>query len=198
MTRYFVKVYLNAVADAKYVPYVRQLMSNLFTGVPVTCQQRPARGTTEIQVSSRDVCEYLKVIGFDPKHRYIPKWVLKNEAFSKAVVKGLFDTEGSVGIKYFIGKRGNYLYKQLTVTNRNKNILRFLETSLSKFGYRPTKNSRKNIYLSNEVDIKKYMDDIGSNNPKLIKKIKVEELNGFIYGGLRRIGKAPVLKTGTL
>ncbi len=116
--------------------------------------------------------------------------------FIKAAVRGLFDTEGSVGMKYFLGMHGTYLYKQLTVTNKNKNILRFLEESLHRFDYKPTKNSHKNIYVSNKKDIQRYLYDIGSSNPKIVRKIAAEEINGYTWR-VAPNGKAPVLKTGT-
>lgn len=187
VTKYFAKVYLNAIADAEYVSFVETLASGLFPGASVTIQERTNHGTTEIQISSKDVCDYLYRIGFSPKERYIPSWIKMNDIFIKSAVRGLFDTEGSVGIKYFRGKHGNYLYKQLTVTNKNKNILAFLEQSLIRFGYRPTKKSQKNIYLSNHPDIDRYLDEIGSHNPKIVRKINTEEIDGFSYGGLRRM-----------
>ena len=187
VTKYFAKVYLNAVADVEYVSFVKTLAQRLFPGASVTTQQRPNEGTTEIQISSRDVCDYLRDIEFNAKERYIPSWITNNTILTKAAIRGLFDTEGSVGAKYFRGKHGNYLYKQLTVTNKNKNILGFLEQSLTALGYRPTKKSQKNIYLSNQPDIKRYLNEIGSHNPKLIRKIVTEEMRGFMYGGLRRM-----------
>ncbi len=187
VTKYFAKVYLNAVADVEYVPFVKMLAQKLFPDAPVTIQQRPNAGTTEIQISSKDVCDYLRHIEFDAKERYIPSWITNNSIFTRATIRGLFDTEGSVGVKYFRGKNGNYLYKQLTVTNKNKNILEFLEQSLTALGYKPTKKSQKNIYLSNKPDIDRYLDEISSHNPKIIRKIRTEEINGFLYGGLRRM-----------
>lgn len=187
VTRYYVKIYLNRKKERDYALFVKKLAKELFTGVPITCQQRLNEGTIEIQISAKDVCDYLKNKGFDSKKRIIPLWIIKNKKFLKATIRGLFDTEGSVGIKYFHGKNGNYIYKQLTVTNKNENILRFLENYLTMFGYKPTKNSGKNIYISNESDIERYMKDIGSHNAKIINKIKIEEINGFKYGGLRRM-----------
>ncbi len=187
VTKYFAKIYLNAVAEVEYASFVKQLAEKLFFGAPITIQQRPYKGTIEIQISSKDVCDYLRALEFDARARYVPSWITHNEQFTKAAIRGLFDTEGSVGIKYFNGKNGNYFYKQLTVTNKNGNILRFLEQSLSAFGYKPTKNSQKNIHLSNRFDIIRYMEDIKSHNPKLIRKMSIENLGNFTYGGLRRM-----------
>ncbi len=71
VTKYFVKVYLNLVVDAKYGEYVYQLCADLFPGVPVTVQRRSLRGTMDIQISSRKVCDFLRAQGFNAKKKEI-------------------------------------------------------------------------------------------------------------------------------
>lgn len=168
--KYFVRIYLNRKADEGYPQKVMTLIRKLFPRVKVTCLDREKRGTEEVQISSIDVCNYLRGIGFDSKLRTIPFWIVNDVEFMKATIRGLFDTEGSIGVKFYRGKSGVCIYKQLTVTNKNKNILRFLEQGLKRLGYRPTKNSEKNIYISNESDIKRYFLEIGTRNPKMKKK----------------------------
>lgn len=168
--KYFVRIYLNRKADKGYPKKLMALIRKLFPKVKVTCLDREKRGTEEVQISSIDICNYLRNIGFDPKLRTIPDWILSNVEFTKAAIRGLFDTEGSIGVKLHHGKIGMCAYKQLTVTNKNQNILCFLEQELKELGYRPTKNSKKNIYISNREDIKRYFIEIGTRNPKLKKK----------------------------
>lgn len=168
--KYFVRIYLNRKADKGYSKNLIALVQKLFPEIKITCLDRPKRGTEEVQISSIDLCNYLREVGFDSKSRVIPAWITKNTDFTKAAIRGLFDTEGSIGVKYYQGKKGRNAYKQLTVTNKNKNILSFLEQGLTKFGYRPTKNSEKNIYISNRKDIQRYFFEIGTSNPKLRQK----------------------------
>lgn len=187
VTTYFTKVFLNLSGERSYGEFVRSLFENIFPAIPVSIYERPNRGVLEIQVSSVDIGRYLTNIGFNARARCIPFWILENPLYIKAAVRGLFDTEGTVGIKYYRGKSGNAFYKQLTVTNCNKNILVFLETSLVANGFKPTFNAHKNIYISNKLDIQRYMDDIGSHNPKLLQKLKQERIGDYTYGGLRRM-----------
>ena len=168
--KYFVRIYLNRKADKGYPQRLVRFIKKIFPKIKVTCLDRKKRGTEEVQVSSIDICNYLRSIGFDSKKRTIPLWIVEDTDFTKATIKGLFDTEGSVGIKKYQGKSGLRVYQQLTVTNKNKNILLFLEQGLEKLGYHPTKNSEKNIYISNQADIKRYFREIGSRNPKMQKK----------------------------
>ena len=177
VTSYFAKVYLNFYLEAEYAIFVTNLCKQLFPGSTVTCTARPARGTWEVQISSSTVTNYLREIGFNPKIRSVPLWVRANPRFKRAVLRGLFDTEGSVGIKHYKGKTGNTFYKQLTVTNSNTNILTFIEEALRQNEFRPTKNSVKNIYISNRLDIKRYLRDIGSHNPKLLSKLNMEPVS---------------------
>jgi hypothetical protein len=189
VNRYFTKIYLNRINDAEYAPFVAKLAKKLFSNARVSVTDTGiTRGTVDVQISSVDVSKYLFKIGFDPKKRNIPKWITKEPKFAKATLRGLFDTEGTVGFKYFRGKNGNYFYKQLTVTNVNENVLSFVEGSLKRFGFGALKRSGKNIYISNKTDIQLYQKVIGSSNPKLTKKIKIQRIDEFTYGGgLRRM-----------
>lgn len=179
VTKYFSKIYLNRRADRDYVPFVKKLAQKIFKGASVTCRTRPGNGTAEIQISARAACDYLKSIGFDAKKRTIPSWIAQNQAYTKATIRGLFDTEGSVGIKYFRGKNGNYVYKQLAVTNKNQGILNFISKNLLALGFKPTMNSNKNIYISNLRDIGRFVREIGLHNPKLINKIAIRDYGSF-------------------
>lgn len=184
VVQYFVKVYLNASCEYNYSLYVQRLCKNLFPGATVSRYLRKARGTIEIQISSSEVSKFLLRNGFDPKRRSVPEWIQKNEAHVEASLRGLFDTEGTVGVKYFDGKNGVRFYKQLTFTNKNENLLKFVETQLKKRGYKPTAGSKKNIYISNGNDIGRYAREIGSSNSKLTKKLKARVLGSYAYGGV--------------
>lgn len=181
VTKYFTKVFLNLAVEREYAPFVRSLFLKLFSGVPVSVWEKPNRGVIEVQISSVDVGAYLRNVGFDPKSRAVPVWIMRNPQFVKATLRGLFDTEGSVGIKYYHGKKKKSFYKQLTVTNINQNILTFLEEGLIANGLKPTLRSKKNIYISNGLDIQRYIDDIGSHNPKLLAKLHRRQIGEYVY-----------------
>lgn len=181
LTKYYLKVYLNRINDKNYVPFVVKLVQSLFPEKFISSIDCPRRGTNEIQISSTDITSYIQRIGFNPKTRKIPDWIRSNKNYSIATLRGLFDTEGTVGFKYFRGKRGNYFYKQLTVTNTNDNILTFVEEKLCELGFGNIKRSNHNIYISNKTDIAMYAKMIGSSNPKLTKKLEIQKIDEFTY-----------------
>jgi len=174
---YFVRIYLNLKVDAGYSKNIIQLIKKVFPNATTSTLIRPARGTEEIQISSKDICDYFRSIGFDPKIRTVPFWITENIEYSKATLRGLFDTEGSIGTKYFRGKKGDYVYKQLTFTNKNPGLLKFVEQTLVTLGFSPTKNSRTNIYISNKADTERYFKVIKPHNPKLEKNLKMIRMN---------------------
>lgn len=171
VTKYYLKIYLNRFTDAAYWPNVVALCKSLFPDVLVSGWERPTRGTYEIQISSRAVSEYLLQMGFDPKKRVMPSWIVANPKYARAAVRGLIDTDGTIGIKRYVGAAGTYVYAQITFTNRNANLLQFVEHTLIDNGFKPTRNAKKNIYISNARDIDRYMLEIGSSNPKFAKKL---------------------------
>jgi len=190
VTKYFTKIHLNLKVEKEYARFVNNLVSTLFQEVSISVTERPERGMIEVQISSKDVSDYLNEIGFDPRERSIPDWIKNSNQFALATVRGLFDTEGTIGFKFYKGKNGNYFYKQLTVTNINPNILSFVESVLLANGFQPTRKSKKNIYISNKEDIDKYIKEIGSSNSKLTKKLKIQKIKQFAYGsGFKRMSR---------
>lgn len=179
VTPYYTKVYLNRIADAGYDTYILSLMKQLFLKNNICIMDRPARGTKELQISSKEVSDYFIQLGFNPKERTVPNWIKENNDFTKAAIRGLFDTEGSIGIKKYKGKNGTAHYHQLTFTNKNKPLVEFVRSSLESMGYAPTKSELPNVYISNRVHIQRYFREIGTKNPKLDKKLKIIIMEKF-------------------
>lgn len=192
VTTYRVRVSLNAIEDREYAFFVVRLIKQIFPGGGVISYFRPRDNTIEILISSKIIADYLKKTGFNSSRR-VPTWIRENPEFLKAFIRGLFDTEGSVGFKKFNGRNGKYLYKQLTFTNRNKNLLNFVIKNLRKFEFKPTMESKKNIYISNLKDIQRFLKEIKLHNPKLINKILMKNKDGYIV----RLGRGPQEWRGT-
>ncbi|MBP9802772.1 MAG: hypothetical protein KBD14_00470 [Candidatus Pacebacteria bacterium] len=174
VTKYYTRIYLSAKADKGYSKNILKLVNKVFPLTRVAIKYRKDRGTEELQISSKDISDYFFKLGFKPKARKIPNWIKNNEEFSKSSLRGLFDTEGSISIKKFKGKNKISTYKQLTFTNKNKEIIKFVKITLRKLKLSNSETNGYNVYISNKQNIAKYFQEIGTKNPKLEKKYKMK------------------------
>lgn len=174
---HYMSISLNAKEDGAYPFFVRNLILDLFGGCVVTVNFQKRDNVHRVQFSSMRAISFLKEIW--PKRHKIPGVILNNENLHIPFVRGLVDTEGTIGFKPFCGRNGNYLYKQLTFTNYNIPYRKIVYKTLKRLGFRPTLPAR-NIYISNKEDIAKYFEIIGSHNPKMLKKNSIETYDNYL------------------
>lgn len=174
---HYISISLNAKQDGSYAFFVRNLCEELFGGSNPTVNFQKRDNVHRVQLSSVEVVKFLKKIW--PLRHVIPDIIIKNNTLKIHFVRGLIDTEGSIGFKIFHGKYGQYIYKQLTFTNFNHAYIKFVYEILKNLKFRITKPAR-NIYISNKEDIERYFKIIGSHNPKLHKKQNVENFEDYL------------------
>lgn len=188
VTKYFTNITLSSLTEQGYAVHVTSLARGLFPGVTTSTLARNGKNAIDVRIYSKAVADFLGSIGLS-SDKSVPVWISSNDNYVEACLRGLFDTEGSIGFKLYKGKSGIRLYKQLTFTNKNPLILSFVTSSLAKLGYKPTSSSKKNIYISNNKDISRFVREIGSRNPKLMQLSKInnyDEYSKFLkIGGLR-------------
>lgn len=123
---------------------------------------------------SVQLVEFLSKHGLKPGNKIknnvtIPRWIWKNDKFIKACIRGLIDTDGSL---YELTSQGLY---QLNFKNKNMLLLKDTRKAFLKLGFHVSRISKNNsIYLTRKEDLKKFYNEIGSNNPKNI--IKAEKM----------------------
>lgn len=154
-----------------------RLAEDLFQGASVTTRFQKRDNVQIVQISSTNAIQFLKKNW--PQRKKIPRIILENESLKIHFVRGLFDTEGTIGFKIFLGANGKYIYRQLTFTNYNKSYRNIVYKTLKKLGFKPTKPAR-NIYISNKEDIRKYFQVVGTHNPKMQWKGRVESYKDFL------------------
>ena len=99
----------------------------------------------------------------------IPKWILENEKFLKACLKGLIDTDGSV----FRMSQKDFNLLRISFTNFNVELLNDVRLAFIKLGFNPTKIiCNKGFFISRKDDIIKYINEIGFSNEKHITRYK--------------------------
>ena len=131
-----------------------------------------AREGFDCLFASKEIYELLKKVGFtSPKITCkIPTIFFDDNNLLRSCLRGLFDTDGGL-------HRHHRKSAQLKFTNKSLFIIDSLELALIQLGFKPArtidhkeKNTRALYLFSN--DVKKYFEEIGSNNPKNQLKFK--------------------------
>jgi len=93
----------------------------------------------------------------------IPKWIMKNNVFLQACIRGLIDTDGSI---HRMSKRDSHLLR-ISFTAHNKKLMSDVRIALQTLGYFPSKViCGTKLYISRQSDIQKYIREIGFSNNK--------------------------------
>lgn len=180
ISQYQTRISLNTTADKEYIVYVKRLMTELFPTFPITLIKKKTENCTDVAVSSIRIAEFFKKMGIVSGKPTIPNWIYGNQKYINACIRGLMDTEGSIGFKVYEGVHTNNVYRQLTFTSRNLVLLRFVIDEMTKQKLPCTQTQKKNVYLSNDSAIEKYRSRIGFSNPKLDEKSQIKSYNSYI------------------
>lgn len=170
---------LHSVHDKQYSKYVRELIKKLFHLRAGRYKQKGINAEG-IVISRTGLVEWFgKVHGLHigskvKRQADIPLWIKKSLLFSKACVRGLIDTDGSVfSHKYKVAGK-EYTYKKLAFTNASKPLLYFVYETLSRLGLRPRlarkDGDEREVRLDSKADMKAYFEQICTNNPKFLKR----------------------------
>ena len=177
ITNYQVVVTLNKDTDKEYANYVNDIFKNLFRLEP-TIKEIKDKKVCCVVVSSRNLVEYLEnkhglKAGDKIRNKLdIPLWIKLNKEYTKACLRGLFDTDGCFYIDKHYYKKKIYYNCAMNFTNRSFPILFFFKTKLEQLGFHPTRNTKFSIVLRRENEIIKYFQTIGSSNLKHLNKFK--------------------------
>jgi DNA-binding transcriptional regulator WhiA len=90
----------------------------------------------------------------------IPAWIIEDKGFMKGVLRGLWDTDGSV----YKLRHG----MQMSFSNRSKPLMESTRNILIELGFSPSKITGYSyrLYLTRRLDIDKFFSEIGFGNPK--------------------------------
>ncbi len=173
MTKFQITVTLHRVDDLKYSDFVKKRIKELF-GVSPSLYSRKDVNVICVALARRKAVEYLcslgLVIGNKVKQKIcVPSWILENEKYSLACMRGLMDTDGSMYIhRYSVGGK-EYRYKKLCFSSASEPLRKDVLFILHRFGSAAT-CSGTNVRIDSIADVKRYMEVIGTNNPKHLKR----------------------------
>lgn len=170
-----VTITLNAIDDKKYALFVKDLFEDLFK-IKVSFNKRRSRGDIiTLTMSGVNMVEFLVEQGLKVGNKVrqqvaIPSWIMRNQLYTRACVRGLMDTDGSVFTERHCYKDKVYSYKVLTLTNYSRPLIKQCRKILQNLKIKSIINNEKRFSVRIKTRIKKYLDLIGTNNPKHYRK----------------------------
>ncbi len=115
----------------------------------------------------------------------IPKWIKDDRKYLLSFLRGFFDTDGSISCQRNYSIKNNKFHTQIRIylSCTSKRLMEDIYNSLKLFEYKvsfnsypPSKKGKKNFYtvkVSGGIQVDKWMNEIGSKNPKHLTKYLV-------------------------
>ena len=168
---YQIRIAFSLKDEKEYRNYVNSLSYEIFGIKPGIKRHR--NSAYYVCINSKQAVQQLRGIGLKEGNKKrnrstIPDWVKKNKEYLKACTRGLIDTDGSI---YRLSSKDPKTLR-ISFKNRNTRLLNDARLSLESLGFHPSKIIEYNIFLTRKEDTKKYLNEIGFNNSKHIKKLK--------------------------
>lgn len=174
--QYQASITTNSQTDYEHASYIKKTIRSLFATQSTLSRSRTNNSCTVV-ISSRSICDFLKRQGLPQGNKVrdgvrIPNWIKKRSAYTRACVRGLFDTDGSVYCDTHKVSGKEYKHLGIAFTNRNTDILSFYKESLVKFGLHPTQKTPYVVFLRRGAEIDIFFKVIGSSNRKHLRRYR--------------------------
>lgn len=173
---YALRITLDTLVDKDYISYVVKLLKYLFNVDPTIFVHTDSRAT-DIIIQRKNLIDFCINIGLNIGHKIrqnidVPVWVKSDNEFSIACVRGLFDTDGCIFNHRYIVHKREYNYTKIAFTNKCPLVIKFVKDILLKLGFcvRISKNGN-DVRIESKKDVQRYVDIIGTSNPKFLDKI---------------------------
>lgn len=169
-----VQITLNSVADRHYLPFVLELSNNLFGERPKYFHDKNSNAV-KIYLTGVNLVKFLVCIGLKTGNKVkqqvdVPEWVKQDIHYSIACTRGLMDTDGGVFLHKYKVNSKQYSYRKICFTNKSKPILDFVYITLERLKLGPKygwDKDNKRVWIYNSHKTERYLDIIGSHNPRL-------------------------------
>ncbi len=153
--------------EEQYANYVRELCRKVFGAAPAI--RIGAEGYVTLQLSSSVASSWLISEGLAynkvKAQVDVPRWIFSRRSYMNCLVRGFFDTDGSIyKLKFGI---------QLSFTNRSKPLLTSLQHILRVLGYRVSAISTYCFYITRISHIKRFFEEIRPRNERHLKRYEM-------------------------
>lgn len=170
LTHFQCSIYLHSKIDKEFAYYVKGLMSKLF-GITPKIYIHKKNKVLRVSVSSVNLVKYLTSKGLSLGNKVhlqvgVPGWILGNQDYIKACIRGLIDTDGSFILHKYKIKEKMYTYPKISFSNRSEPLLEFVFEGLKQFGFNPKRTYKSEVWLHNQNEVKRYLEVIRVSNYK--------------------------------
>lgn len=164
----YFSVKCNKKEEKYFTDYLFKLYKNIYN---LDLKLMKMQSVSGFEIYSKAICEFKnKVIGLPYGEKVgklnIPKSIIKtkNKKIYYSFIRGLFDTDGCVYLRY---KR----YPIISITIKSKKLINQLQDMFKKLGFIPSVY-KWTITLNGPTMLNKWVKEIYSSNPKNIHKLK--------------------------
>jgi LAGLIDADG-like domain/WhiA LAGLIDADG-like domain len=174
ITKYQSSISLNIKTDIEYADYVSGLICELFGIVP-TYQRREESGCVVITASSIELTDLLTSLGLPMGDKLragldIPDWIRADSGYSKACLRGIFDTDGSIFQEVHKRKDRIYSYPRMAFVSYSEPLIESIQTILCEIGLSAKIRNNHRVTIERFTDIEEYFRIIGSSNTKHVRR----------------------------
>lgn len=169
---YTIRIAGDSRHDKEYLEeFVANLGKDLFKLNP-KLRKLKGKNALHLVFYSKQLVNLLSDIGFPSGDKIknnigIPSWIKNDRNLLKAYIRGVIDTDGSI---FRMSNKDPNLIR-IGFTNHNPKLLNECRQSFEKLRFKPSKIIRgKKFVISRKENISRYLEEIGFNNPKHIKR----------------------------
>lgn len=159
----------HSILDRDYFYHCKKIILDLF-GRDISIKEKP-KNAIELYFTHQVLWKFIsEELGF-PVGKKLGKLKIHEKIISlgdnkiKHVVRGIFDTDGS----FFMDKVYKYSYPNIEIEMLEPRLLDQVEKFLRRNGFKPQRRPIR-IRLKGITQVKKWMNFIGSSNPKHFNK----------------------------
>ncbi len=167
--------------EEHYRSRIKPLFEKLY-GLKLNIRKMPSTRVVGFQVWNNDLVNFKKSLGISLGKKFdieIPKMFFKNSELKRAILRGIFDTDGGI----YLEKKNKKLYPRIYITTISFNLSEQLLKLFGELGFRITRydqlyNKKFNRQRSYILTIRgvemfhKFMKEIIPENPKHKRKYK--------------------------
>lgn len=195
ISRRQVSITLHGEDDKEYSKFVQRIFKELF-GVQPSVYKDTGSAAINIVVSRTRLVQFCKSMGLHIGNKLeqgldIPHWIMQNDTFRVACMRGLMDTDGCIFNECHQIKGKRYCYPRMHFVSASPALRSSVHSILTDLGFKARIRNGRSVSLERKTDIVRYFHCVGSSNPKHLARYKE-----FLEGN--RLDEELVLKTSAL